>query len=103
MKEACYSAAAALDYAKLHVEKRPSSKVLVIARILSQVRWPGEPTQGWSSGYAHRQITHGFLILMKIMCCLGRARYYGPLATKFYNAVCQWSIFYSAIFDSLET
>ena len=31
MKEACYSATAALDYAKLHVEKHPNSKVLVIA------------------------------------------------------------------------
>ncbi len=31
MKEACYAATAALDYAKLHVEKLPQSKVLVIA------------------------------------------------------------------------
>ena len=31
MKEACYAATAALDYAKLHVEKFPQSKVLVIA------------------------------------------------------------------------
>ncbi|MGC4431906.1 hydroxymethylglutaryl-CoA synthase, partial [Streptococcus suis] len=31
LKEACYSATAALNYAKLHVEKHPQSKVLVIA------------------------------------------------------------------------
>ena len=31
MKEACYGATAALDYARLHVQKHPESKVLVIA------------------------------------------------------------------------
>lgn len=48
MKEACYSATAALDYAKLHVEKRPSSKVLVIASDIAKygIETPGEPTQG---------------------------------------------------------
>ena len=52
MKEACYSATAALDYAKLHVEKRPSSKVLVIA---SDIAKYGIETPGWSSGYAHHK------------------------------------------------
>lgn len=48
MKEACYSATAALDYAKLHVEKHPSSKVLVIASDIAKygIETPGEPTQG---------------------------------------------------------
>ena len=51
MKEACYSATAALDYAKLHVEKRPSSKVLVIASDIAKygIETPGEPTQGAGS------------------------------------------------------
>ena len=48
MKEACYSATAALDYAKLHVEKHPNSKVLVIASDIAKygIETPGEPTQG---------------------------------------------------------
>ena len=48
MKEACYSATAALDYAKLHVETRPSSTVLVIASDIAKygIETPGEPTQG---------------------------------------------------------
>ncbi|MGT2770749.1 hydroxymethylglutaryl-CoA synthase [Streptococcus intermedius] len=48
MKEACYSATAALDYARLHVEKHPNSKVLVIASDIAKygVDTPGEPTQG---------------------------------------------------------
>ena len=48
MKEACYSATAALDYARLHVEKHPNSKVLVIASVIAKygVDTPGEPTQG---------------------------------------------------------
>ena len=51
MKEACYSATAALDYAKLHVEKHPSSKVLVIASDIAKygIETPGEPTQGAGS------------------------------------------------------
>jgi len=48
MKEACYAATAALDYAKLHVEKFPQSKVLVIASDIAKygIGTPGEPTQG---------------------------------------------------------
>lgn len=48
MKEACYSATAALDYARLHIEKHPNSKVLVIASDIAKygVDTPGEPTQG---------------------------------------------------------
>ena len=48
MKEACYAATAALDYAKLHVEKFPQSKVLVIASDIAKygIDTPGEPTQG---------------------------------------------------------
>ena len=48
MKEACYAATAALDYAKLHVEKFPQSKVLVIASDIAKYGsgTPGEPTQG---------------------------------------------------------
>ena len=48
MKEACYSATAALDYARLHVEKHPNSKALVIASDIAKygVDTPGEPTQG---------------------------------------------------------
>lgn len=48
MKEACYAATAALDYAKLHVEKFPHSKVLVIASDIAKygIGSPGEPTQG---------------------------------------------------------
>ena len=45
MKEACYSATAALDYARLHVEKHPDSKVLVIAADVARygANTPGEP------------------------------------------------------------
>ena len=45
MKEACYAATAALDYAKLHVEKFPQSKVLVIASDIAKygIGTPGEP------------------------------------------------------------
>ncbi|MDY5186402.1 MAG: hydroxymethylglutaryl-CoA synthase, partial [Streptococcus alactolyticus] len=51
MKEACYSATAALDYARLHVEKHPDSKVLVIAADVARygANTPGEPTQGAGS------------------------------------------------------
>lgn len=51
MKEACYSATAALDYARLHVEKHPEAKVLVIASDIARygVNTPGEPTQGAGS------------------------------------------------------
>lgn len=51
MKEACYSATAALVYAKLHVEKHPDSKVLVIASDIAKygIGTPGEPTQGAGS------------------------------------------------------
>ena len=51
MKEACYAATAALDYAKLHVEKFPQSKVLVIASDIAKygIGTPGEPTQGAGS------------------------------------------------------
>ena len=48
IKEACYGATAALDYAKLHIEKYPDSKVLVIARDIAKygINTPGEPSQG---------------------------------------------------------
>ena len=48
IKEACYGATAALDYAKLHIEKYPDSKVLVIASDIAKygMNTPGEPTQG---------------------------------------------------------
>lgn len=51
LKEACYSATAALNYAKLHVEKHPQSKVLVIASDIAKygINTPGEPTQGSGS------------------------------------------------------
>lgn len=51
MKEACYSATAALDYARLHVQKHPESKVLVIAADVARygANTPGEPTQGAGS------------------------------------------------------
>ena len=51
MKEACYSAAAALDYAKLHIGKNPDSKVLVIASDIAKygIGTPGESTQGAGS------------------------------------------------------
>ena len=51
IKEACYGATAALDYAKLHVENSPESKVLVIASDIAKygIETPGEPTQGAGS------------------------------------------------------
>ena len=51
LKEACYSATAALNYAKLYVEKHPQSKVLVIASDIAKygINTPGEPTQGSGS------------------------------------------------------
>ncbi|MFS1663504.1 hydroxymethylglutaryl-CoA synthase [Streptococcus sp. zg-JUN1979] len=50
-KEACYSATAALNYAKLHVEKHPDRKVLVIASDIAKygIKTAGEPTQGAGS------------------------------------------------------
>ncbi|HEK9989365.1 TPA: hydroxymethylglutaryl-CoA synthase [Streptococcus equi subsp. zooepidemicus] len=51
IKEACYSATAALDYAKLHVAAHPASKVLVIASDIAKygIGSAGEPTQGAGS------------------------------------------------------
>lgn len=51
MKEACYSATAALNYAKLHVEKHPQSRVLVLASDIAKygINTPGESTQGAGS------------------------------------------------------
>ena len=51
IKEACYGATAALDYAKLHIEKYPDSRVLVIASDIAKygIETPGEPTQGAGS------------------------------------------------------
>lgn len=48
MKEACYAATAALNYAKLHVAANPDSKVLVIASDIAKygIHASGEPTQG---------------------------------------------------------
>lgn len=48
MKEACYAATAALHYAKLHVEKQPDSRVLVIASDIAKygIGSSGEATQG---------------------------------------------------------
>ncbi|MBM7643120.1 hydroxymethylglutaryl-CoA synthase [Streptococcus loxodontisalivarius] len=48
MKEACYSATAGLDYAKLHIEKYPQSRVLVIASDIAKygIDSSGESTQG---------------------------------------------------------
>ncbi|MBM7636819.1 hydroxymethylglutaryl-CoA synthase [Streptococcus saliviloxodontae] len=48
MKEACYAATAGLDYAKLHIEKHPKSRVLVIASDIAKygINSSGEPTQG---------------------------------------------------------
>lgn len=47
-KEACYSATAALNYAKLHIEKHPESRVLVLASDIAKygIGTPGESTQG---------------------------------------------------------
>lgn len=51
MKEACYSATAALDYAKLHIQRNPKSKVLVVASDIAKygIESAGEPTQGAGS------------------------------------------------------
>ncbi|AWN18965.1 hydroxymethylglutaryl-CoA synthase [Streptococcus sobrinus] len=48
IKEACYSATAALNYAKLHVAAQAASKVLVIASDIAKygIKTSGEPTQG---------------------------------------------------------
>lgn len=63
MKEACYAATAALDYAKLHVEKFPQSKVLLIASDIAKygIGTPGEPTQG--AGAVAMLISHNPRIL----------------------------------------
>ncbi len=54
MKEACYAATAALDYAKLHVEKFPQSKVLVIASDIAKYGIGTLENQhgGWSGCHA---------------------------------------------------
>lgn len=51
VKEACYSATAALDYAKLHVVAKPESRVLVIASDIAKygIDSAGESTQGAGS------------------------------------------------------
>ncbi|MEW4354640.1 hydroxymethylglutaryl-CoA synthase [Streptococcus pneumoniae] len=48
IKEACYGATAALDYARLHVANHPQDKVLIIASDIAKygVETSGEPTQG---------------------------------------------------------
>ncbi|GGE24461.1 hydroxymethylglutaryl-CoA synthase [Streptococcus himalayensis] len=48
IKEACYGATAALDYARLHVASHPNAKVLVIASDIAKygIETSGEPTQG---------------------------------------------------------
>ncbi|VTS22177.1 3-hydroxy-3-methylglutaryl-CoA synthase [Streptococcus pseudoporcinus] len=51
IKEACYSATAALDYAKAHISLNPDSRVLVIASDIAKygIKSAGEPTQGSGS------------------------------------------------------
>ncbi|MGT2865641.1 hydroxymethylglutaryl-CoA synthase [Streptococcus fryi] len=51
VKEACYSATAALDYAKLHVAQSPDSRVLVVASDIAKygIKTGGESTQGSGS------------------------------------------------------
>ena len=51
VKEACYGATAALDFAKSHVMNNPESKVLVIASDIAKygVKSSGESTQGAGS------------------------------------------------------
>lgn len=51
LKQACYGATAALDYAKTHVEKFPDRKVLVLASDIAKygIKSSGEPTQGSGS------------------------------------------------------
>ena len=51
VKEACYSATAALDYAKLHVAAKPESRVLIIASDIAKygIDSAGEATQGAGS------------------------------------------------------
>ncbi|MEQ9809834.1 hydroxymethylglutaryl-CoA synthase [Streptococcus jiangjianxini] len=48
MKEACYAGTAGLNYAKLHVEKNPDRKALVIASDIAKygIASAGEATQG---------------------------------------------------------
>ncbi|MGT2836522.1 hydroxymethylglutaryl-CoA synthase [Streptococcus macacae] len=64
MKEACYSATAALNYAKLHVEKHPESRVLVVASDIAKygIKSSGESTQG--SGAVAMLITSNPSILI---------------------------------------
>ncbi|CAM4258954.1 hydroxymethylglutaryl-CoA synthase [Streptococcus penaeicida] len=51
MKEACYSATAALDYARAHISLHPQSRVLVLASDIAKygIDSAGEPTQGSGS------------------------------------------------------
>lgn len=51
MKEACYAATAALDYANAHIAMNPDAKVLVIASDIAKygIASGGEPTQGAGS------------------------------------------------------
>lgn len=48
MKEACYSATAALDYARAHISLHPQARVLVLASDIAKygIDSAGEPTQG---------------------------------------------------------
>ncbi|MGT2783974.1 hydroxymethylglutaryl-CoA synthase [Streptococcus merionis] len=48
LKEACYSAAAGLEFARNHIANRPEAKVLVIASDIAKygLNSGGEPTQG---------------------------------------------------------
>lgn len=48
LKEACYSAAAGLEFARNHIANRPEAKVLVIASDIAKygLQSGGEPTQG---------------------------------------------------------
>ncbi|MGX7112149.1 hydroxymethylglutaryl-CoA synthase [Gemella cuniculi] len=63
VKEACYGATAALDFAKNHVMNNPESKVLVIASDIAKygVKSSGESTQG--AGSCAMLITHNPRIL----------------------------------------
>lgn len=51
MKEACYSATAALDYARAHISLHPQARVLVLASDIAKygIDSAGEPTQGAGS------------------------------------------------------
>ena len=63
MKEACYSATAALDYAKLHVEKHPLQAILPNTGLRHQGSQHKELEQWLCSS----QVIHGFSVLMKTM------------------------------------